>query len=493
MSPSASKPGLVETLVQNCRLRIASQIRKQECFLALALAMLGVCGLLLLGTRYVPVVMLPLTASLGAWVAFKRWKLSVPDEYFVARQIDDREELSDELATAYYFRARGDGVFSRRVADSQYEVASETARSVDPERVFPNALAPSQRVSVYCLASAALLFGLRVGVQSKLSFEPPLAPLLLESLFGYQPQTRGADQSRAAQIDQGQVPDESLTEEDFREQLAAASETNEQGLPDEESEDPARDADKLPEVEGLITVPLEEQVAEDSLRESSTQTEQGSDGSAGDESADLPSDPDVDSWNEDTQSLLDKLKQAFENMLQTLDMASVESANSETGQEQGSGSTEESASAGEPADSGSADEQMSTQAADASMEGGEPGPEAGETASAGSTTGEDSSGDQSSGENASAAGTSDGSKEFVEAEQLDVLGDLEALYMERAERMKGDVTVETRLAEQSASVPYNQRSTSHADQGGAISRDEIPPAYRSYIQNYFETLRRNSE
>ncbi len=493
MSSSASNSGLVETVVHTCRVRLAGQIRNRECFLALAVALSGVCSLLLLGTRYVPAVMLPLAATLGAWMAIKRWKLSVPDKYSVAQQIDERVELSDELATAYFFRSTDDSTFSKRVADWQYDLASESARNINPELVFPNTLAPTQRVSVYILASAALLFGLRVGVQSKLSFEPPLAPLLLESLFGYQPQGPRADQLPAAQIDQRDGTEESLNEAEFPERLAAEPETSEQDLPDEQYEDPALDAGELPEVDGLITIPIEEQGAEDSLKESSTQADDGSDGSVPDDAAEIPTDPDLDRWNEDARSLLDKLKQAFQNMLQTLDMASIESADSETGQEQGSGSTEEAASAGEPAESGDSDDQMSTEAADASMEGGEPGQEAGETASAGSTSGEDSSGDQSSGENASAAGTSDGSKEIVEAEQMEVLGALEELYMQRAERMKGDVTIETRLAEQSASVPYNQQSAEHADQGGTISRDEIPPAYRSYIQNYFETLRRNAE
>ena len=59
--------------------------------------------------------------------------------------------------------------------------------------------------------------------------------------------------------------------------------------------------------------------------------------------------------------------------------------------------------------------------------------------------------------------------------------------------MKGEVTIETRLAEQSASVPYRQRSTTHSDRGGAVTRDEIPASYRTYIRNYFDTLRRNAE
>lgn len=492
MSSSAFHSGLIETLVHTCQVRISSQIRKRECFLALAVLLLGVCGLLLLGTRYVPVVVLPLAAALGAWMAVKRCSLSVPDRYRVAQQIDEREDLSDGLATAYFFRTTGSEAVSRRVAERQYELASESARTIDPELVFPNSLAATQRFSVYFLATAALLFGLRVGVQSKLSFEPPLAPLLLETLFGFSPQNERPDQSSPAQISQRDLAEHSLAEDEFADR-AERAESIEQDLPDEGYDEAGRDADELPEVEGLITLPFEEQAVEPALQESSSLASEDSDNSAGDDSADSPPDPDQDSWDDNTQSLLDKLKQAFQNMLETLDMASIESADSQQGQEQGSGSTEEAASAGDEAGSGSPDEQMSAEAADASMEGGEPGQEAGETASAGTTSGEDSSGNQSSGENASAAGTSDGSKEFVEAEQLEVMGALEELYMQRAERMKGDVTIETRLAEQSASVPYNQQSTAHADQGGTVSRDEIPHAYRTYIQNYFEALRRNSE
>ena len=125
-------------------------------------------------------------------------------------------------------------------------------------------------------------------------------------------------------------------------------------------------------------------------------------------------------------------------------MAAVESASSEQGQEQGSGTSEEASPSGNPSETGSADQEAAAESGDASMEGGEPGDTAGEAASAGNTSGEDSSGNQRSGEDASAAGTSDGSKEFVEAEQVEVFGELENLYMERAEKMKGEVTIETR-------------------------------------------------
>ncbi len=469
-------------------------MRTRECFLALAVGTLALCALLLLGTRYVPFVLLPLAASLGIWVACQRWKSAVPDAYAVAQQIDARENLCDQVATAYYFRTAEDGVFSRDVADSQYRRASKAADGIAPEFVFPHSVPWTQRASLLLVGVAVLFFGLRMAVQPQLSLEPPLATLLLQTLFGYDLERPYAESLRAARMEQQSPGAAVLEDEVFPEKRSAGPASKSNPLPDEEHREPPGDPDALPEVEGLITLPLEESEIEGLHQDATTDGDPFEDGPTGEDGADdAPPDPNEDSWNEDSQSLLDKLKQAFANMLQTLDMASVDSADSEAGREQGSGSSEQSSSTGSPADSGSPDELPSADAADASMEGGESGDETGETAAAGSTSGQDSSGDQSSGENASAAGSGDGSKEFAEAEQLEVLGTLEELYIQRSERMQGDVTIETRLAEQSANVPYNRRSTTHADRGGTVSRDEIPAAYRTYIQNYFETLRKNVE
>lgn len=492
MPASDSNLGLVEGLVETCRKRVAGQLRTREGCLALALCLAGCCGLLVLGTRYFPFVTLPLIAGLAIWIAAQRLGTQLPTRYTVAQLVDLRSGLQDSLSTAYHFKAAGiDGPHGGILA-AQYESASSLAAQVDPRQAFPRIVSSAQRASVWLLACALLLFGLRVGLQATISFEPPLASLILTAIFGQQPAPNPDEHPRAAAIERPDTEQILPGDEEFFERPVAEEDSPNSELPLEAHEEPNERAAEMPDVEGLITVPLEEQGPEGMLEESTLQAE-GSDLSPDGQDGSLPSQADSDLWDEEAQSLLDKLKQAFDNMLQTLDMASSESSSSETGQEQGSGSTEEAASSGNPADSGEAEQDPSAQAADASMEGGEAGPEAGESASAGTTSGEDSTGEQSGGENASAAGTSDGDKELAEAEQLEVLGALEELYMERAENMRGEVTVETRLAEQSASVPYNQRSTSHGDGGGSVSRDEIPAPYRTYIQNYFDTLRRNAE
>ena len=264
-------------------------------------------------------------------------------------------------------------------------------------------------------------------------------------------------------------------------------------MPDEEFETPPFDPNELPEVEGLLQIPFEEMETADSLKD--LLAEKGL--TAGEESVSDPNsdtagdEPSDDDWDESGDSLLEKLKQAFANMLETLDMDSVDSTDSKSGSEEGSGASKEAASSGEPSEGSELDDMEGSEMVDAEMEGGEAAEEAGEAPASGS--GQDSSGEKGSGENASAAGSRDGSKEFLEAEQLEVFGALEELYMERSENMRGDVMIETRLAESTASVPYNQRSSTHSDRGGAVSRDEIPAVYRTYIQNYFENLRKNTE
>ena len=169
-------------------------------------------------------------------------------------------------------------------------------------------------------------------------------------------------------------------------------------LPEDRYVPPPDETDSLPEVEGLITLPLDAPESEESLQDTGIEGDpRDGEMQSEDGSAELPPDPGQDEWDEEAQSLLDKLKQAFSNMLETLDMASVESADAEEGREQGSGASEESSASGNPADTGEPDSELSSETADATMEGGEPGETADETASAGSTSGEDSDGDTSSG------------------------------------------------------------------------------------------------
>ena len=485
-----SSAGRIEALVEACHARVTAQLHLREGFLALAVSIGGLCGLLFLGTRYFPLPLAALVGCLGLWAAWRRVRHTLPSRYAVAQSADLRAGLSDALATAFHFRGRA-GSGPKRAIRAQRRAAADSIREVRPDQLFPPVPQQTRKAAAVLLGVATVLVCLRVGVQEDVSFEPPLASILLSALFGdaLAPSgQRGLQAAALEDVESGMPP---LLDSVFdpRDQLAPDAAPSE--LPDELSEEPPAGPQDPPQVEGLIPIAMDEQVGsapeEDLQAGADGQSAESPDGPQGS----LPSE--LEDWDDEAQSLLDKLKQAFENMLETLDLSSDDFSEPDSAGDPSGGPSDQASAEGGATDSEASELDPSGQSADASMEGGQPGAEAGESASAGSTSGEDSSGDSSSGENASASGTSDGDKTLAEARQLEVLGSLEELYMERAEDMSGEVTVETRLAEQSASVPYSQQDAPRGEGPGAVSRDEIPAAYRTYVQNYFEALRRNSQ
>ena len=373
----------------------------------------------------------------------------------------------------------------------QYERARKAAAAVRLESVFPDKSPPTLRSAAALAVAGLLLFGVRAALQPRLSLQPPLPAVIMAALFGDDWNRPGDGVIERAAID-GEAEQNAVFAEDAAELPAgeeAETPLDAAPLPEEEFQPPPDDPEWKPEVEGLAVNPDEDSEGDRLFENPAESLEESSDEGAGEEAGrqDDSETPPEDDWNDEAQSLLDKLKQAFENMIETFDMASTQSG--EPGNEDGEPSTEKSAEGGETGEGES--DMPGEQAAGAEMEGGEQTDQAGDSSEAPGRGGEDANEQPGSGENASAAGSNEGSKELAEAEQMQVMGELEELLMERAENMTGEVTIETRFAEQSAAVPFNSRTPGRSDRGGDVSRDEIPPDYREYIQNYFEVLRKN--
>ena len=477
----------VESVVDRGRRRIAALISRRERFLAVCFLLGGACGLLFFGADFFPLLLVLLVACLGVYLAWSRRRGSDPGAYAVAQLVDSRWGLEDQLATAYHFRAAGAaGPF----AAIQYERARKAAAAVRLEAVFPDESPPTLRAAAALAGAGLLLLGVRAALQPQFSIQPPLPSVIMAALFGgdwNRPREAVIERSAAGR----EAQDEAAAAEDsFQVPPGEKAEAPPEAapLPDEEFRPPPDDPQWKPEVEGLAANPQDdiesgEPLFENPLDDGGENAEAGEDAGAQDESET----PAQDDWSEEAQSLLDKLKQAFDNMIETFDMASNQSG--EPGGEEGKPAGEESAESGEPGEGES--DMPGEQSANAAMEGGEPTEQTGEAGQAPGQGGEDSNEQPGGGETASAAGGNEGSKELAEAERMQVMGELEELFMERAENMTGEVTVETRFAEQSASVPFNNRAMRRSDRGGDVSRDEIPAEYRAYIQNYFELLRRN--
>lgn len=488
MAAFPAESGTVESIVDRCRRIAAARISRRERFLAVCFLLGGVCGLLFFGADFFPLPLPLLIACLGAYLAWDRLRGLEPDAYAVAQLADRRWGLEDQLATAYHFRAAGAG---GPFAAVQYEHARKAAAAVRPAAVFPDAAPPTVRAAAALALAAVLLLGVRAALQPRFSMQPPLPSVVMAALFGDDWNRPGEAVLERPAEDGAARAEEAAAEDSPADARGEEAETPPAAAPlaEEEFQPPPDDPAWKPEVEGLAVNPEEEGESGEPLFEKPLD--------GGEESADAGEDagpqddaePAQDDWSEEAQSLLDKLKQAFENMIETFDMASNQSG--EPGGSEGKPTGEESAESGEPGEGES--EMPGEQASNAEMEGGEPSEQTSDSGGAPGQGGEDSNEQPGGGESASAAGGNEGSKELAEAERMQVMGELEELFMERAENMTGEVTVETRFAEQSAAVPFNNRTMRRADRGGDVSRDEIPPEYRTYIQNYFEILRRNGK
>ncbi len=265
---------------------------------------------------------------------------------------------------------------------------------------------------------------------------------------------------------------------------------------DETAEATEEEPFEMPEVEGLSTG--EEQgdgiASSQSEGDGGTESEGGPDekGTTSEEEANeqAENDPGGD-WDEKSSGLLDRLQDAFRNMMENMGVDPPQAADGQPQNSTEGEGSQESAESGEQAEADA--NAAGGQPSDAEMEGGEPTEEASQQSAEGSG-GEDSEQSAPSGQAASASGTGEGEKELAaQAEAEAAMEALEEFYMQRAEDLTGEIMVETTSAEQDARMPYRPTATQHVDRGGAITRDEVPLAYQRFVQKYFENLRANEQ
>ena len=469
----------VEAAVDHARKKLLRQLGLREALLATAVALIGPTLLLLFGTERFPTALLWAFTLGGAAWAVSRIRSEAPSGYAAAQELDERGRAHDQISTAYYFRE---------------ESAPEAAR----QRELALGALPGDAASMFPLewprtgwfATGILLFGLillvlRISVMPTLSFKPPLAPLLFPSL------TKMETEDLLDQEIVREDPEETAEITDSAQQ-AEPTETAERPEPLEipmeaEGEAPAADdaAFEMPEVEGLslgedfgdelTPEGVQSGEAEGEAAEQGEETENGEAGEP-DESGD---------WSEESNNLLDRLKDAFENMMESLSMDPPEGQQGEPQSGEGEQSSESQSEGGEQAQA----DAPGDQASGAEMEGGEQAEGAPEQTAQGQGASDSEQGGQQ-GESASASGSAEGSKEIEEAmEREAALDALEEFFQERSEQVAGEITIETSEAEQNVVTPYRETASQHADQGGAVTRDEIPLAYQRFIENYFRNLR----
>jgi hypothetical protein len=90
----------------------------------------------------------------------------------------------------------------------------------------------------------------------------------------------------------------------------------------------------------------------------------------------------------------------------------------------------------------------------------------------------------------SGAGQDDGKKDIENAKALEAMGEISELLGERSAAVSGDLQVEVGTTNQQLKTALTQQKAGHTDAGGEIHRDQVPLAYQTFVERYFQEVRK---
>jgi len=452
--------------------------------------------LLLLGSEILSwrvVAAVPLAAfAAGAWFVRKR----LPSRYVTAQIVDSRMGLADTISTALFFsEVKPEAAVSAEIREAQQRQAAAAAESADARRAIPYQVPRGAYLAAVLLLVASSLFALRYGISRQLDLRRPLASFFPETLAVTQP-VRQASNARREQKRAPELPDENgLATDD--EQKGPGSED-----PGQQMQTPADpESQASAKSEGKSNNGKKQEQGDDQM---ATDDEESSDGNAGKNGDDGQSGQQSDNKkNQGNQqqgksqdqnansdnSLMSKMKDAFQNLLSRVKPQQNQQGNQQSSQEQQAnpgksqqGSKQQNTKEGTPQQGQQGDAQE-----------GEDGQEAknAENAQQGKGQGKSDS-KQSSKQPGSGIGSQDGDKNIHNAEQLAAMGKITEILGKRSANLTGEATVEVQSTSQQLRTPYASKGSQHAQGGAEIPRDEVPVALQPMVQQYFEEIRKQA-
>jgi hypothetical protein len=475
----------VLALVRRARRRILHNLLFYEGANAVSAALCAFILLLVIGTQVLDwywALLLP-----GAAVGLAVWQVRrrLPSLYVTAQRVDRRMQLSDALSTALYFTTEQSGARpSSPLRERQRVEADRVAAGVDTRQAVPYLVPRSAYITAVLLLVASSLFGLRYGLTDRLDLKQPLA-LILGNSLGF-PQ-----QSQRAQLDPRQDPNKRADDDPLaadQGQPTDSADQNEQpdDSPENFSEEPqkgATKADKKSNNNQSDADTSEDGQADQSEQPlDSKQNANSKDGQKEGKDSQSGKSPNSQS-QQNNQGLLSKMKEAMQNLLSSMQQNSREQQQSASNQASKGGKSQQNQgkqqAKGDKSKSQSGDSQ-DQQSADEGQE-------------AQNTPGQSADQQDSPLANkqpGSGAGNRDGDKDVRQAEQLAAMGKISEIIGKRAANVTGEATVDVENTSQQLRTGYQERHGEHTQAGAEIHRDEIPVALESYVEQYFEQVRK---
>ena len=453
----------------------------------------GVLLLLILGTQIFdwqwPVALFLIVLGVGV---YRVRRAQVP-LYRTAQSLDRALGLQDRLSTAFYFRHVAPK--STELVDAVEAQALSKVRDGDVERAMPLHFPRAGYVAAGLAVVAVTLIAVRYGVLKTMSLQQPLARIQFDT-FSSPDKVEAASTSKKSVVQEHlekQLEQLGLTPEEMELPMESSAEkpnaTNVNAISDEPGGDqkgPPGKNDGDP-AEGSE----EGESGEAGQQPSSEKDEQGAGQMNASQKGQAPKNPPKapPKPGGTNQGVVDKMKDAFANMLNKLGITPPgekgQDTDSEQSQQANAGKQQQSADKGTQGQGKAhGDSQPSPDSQGKAAEGGEQTPGQQQRAS-------DQQGAKGPNEGAkSGMGKSEGDKTIQDAEQLAAMGKISEIFGKRAAEMKGEMSVEVPSGKQHLRTGYTNNSAKHTGAVADANRNEIPLAYQPYVQRYFEEVRK---
>jgi hypothetical protein len=467
---------------------LIAQGSNAACAALVAFILLLLVGTQILDWRFTLVIG-ALAIAFGIYRANKR----VPSPYAVAQTVDRRLGFADAISTAFYFSQEPPPAGpSPELRAMQLEQAARMAESADVRVAVPYRMPRSLYVVAVLLLVAGTLFALRYGLSSSLDLKAPLATLIP---YQFPWQVKSPEQAKKNPKYAPNLPD---PENDAGSAMVNPDQEP-AGVPDPTIEDnPGGKADP----------------SNDKSTSSKGQPKDGKKGGQGGDSdqeaqAEKSSDPQSNDANQqgnnksdskqqssskqdqnggENPSLMNKMKDMFQNLLSTVKPPQSNPSNQQQNSDKQQGKGQQNAGKQEKSKDGKqenngnpGDAQEGQQGEQAKSQQDPQGQGAGKSDSP-----------QPSKQPGSGVGNQDGDKTIKQAEDQAAMGKITELFGKRSATITGEATVEVQNTSQQLHTAYSPRGAEHVSNGAQINRDEIPVAMQPYVQQYFEQLRKQT-
>ncbi|MEO8100610.1 MAG: hypothetical protein ABI811_23125 [Acidobacteriota bacterium] len=456
-------------LLSKARRRVVRHLVMDKGAMALTIGLGGAVLLLLLGTQILDWYWPLLLAAVSLGVGVYQLRKHVPSLYQLAQRIDGRLKLADSLSTAVYFAANPP-IGADAVCAVQFREAEKLASGVNLEQALPFTRSRYLTPAAALLLAAVGLFTARYLMTGSLDLRTSLLEIAVDTFFST-PAEQEAKLAARAKLPPGAFdpsqPDLPQDNQDPAKLIPPDAKDGTELKDGKENDSKAGDGEK-----GAGETKDGDQKQDGDPKDSSANDKQGD--KQGDKDGESPN----TQQNQDQRSMLDKLRDAVENL-----MNKMESKEGQKGQQK-SGEKQKGKDKGDKGDKGEKGEKSEgDQQADQNQQGDQASEDAAEKQS-------EAPGKKSSDEAKSGAGENDGKKALEDAKAQEAMGKLSELLGQRSAEITGDVMVEVGSTKQQLRTALTQQKAGHTDAGGEIHRDQVPLMYQQFIDRYFQDIRK---